>query len=115
MAKITDLDSFYEGIGVNIKAYRSKLGYSQEDLGKFVDLTRTSMVNIEKGRQRITVHTLSEVANFLKVSVEDLLPSKEEKHQIDFKKIVDQNVQQYSDISIDKQKMTHFFQISSSK
>lgn len=119
MAKIPDLGKFYTDIGENIKNYRSRLGYSQDDLAKFLELTRTSVVNIEKGRQRSPVHTLAEIANFLKVSVEDLLPAKDEKEQIDFLKTVDENItlieSKFKDVSIDKDKISHFFQISASK
>ena len=115
MANITDINQFYADVGEKIKYFRTKLGYSQDDIGKFLDLTRSSIVNVEKGRQRPLVHTLYEIASYLKVSVEDLLPSKDEKEQIDFTKVVDDNVSKYQDISIDKEKMVHFFQISASK
>lgn len=118
MGKILNLDKYYNDVGENIRSYRTKLGYSQDDLAKFLGLTRTSIVNMEKGRQRPPIHTLSELASYLKVSVEDLLPSKDEKEQIDFQKLVTENMNslaRYKDISIDKEKMTHFFQISASK
>ena len=40
-----------------------------------MDLTRTSITNIEKGRQPIQLHSLYLVAQSLGVEVKDLLPS----------------------------------------
>lgn len=119
MGKVLDLDKFYIGIGENIKNYRFKLGYSQDDLAKFLDLTRTSIVNIEKGRQRPPIHTLVELSSFLKVSVDDLLPSKDERDQINFLKGIKENITElrknFKEVPIEDDKMTHFFQISASK
>lgn len=119
MGNIIDLDKFYTDVGENIKNYRSKLGYSQDDLAKYLDLTRTSIVNIEKGRQRPPLHAICEIASFLKISIEDLIPAKDEKEQIDFLKSVKENIDliksKYKEVSIDKEKISHFFQISASK
>lgn len=47
---------------------------TQEDLALKVSLTRTSIINIEKGRQQLLVHTLVDIARALSVSVPELLP-----------------------------------------
>ena len=39
-----------------------------------VSLTRTTVTNIEKGRQQLLVHTLVDIAKALNVSIELLLP-----------------------------------------
>src|SRR5260370_37293220 len=51
----TDL---YVAIGGRIRAARERVGLTQEALGELVGLGRTSITNIERGRQRMTVHTL---------------------------------------------------------
>jgi len=111
MGKLQDVNKFYAGIGDKIKKFRTKRDYSQDDLAKFLDLTRTSVVNIEKGRQRAPIHTLFEIASFLNVPVEDLFPTVKEKQQIDFTLLE----KRFKGISMDKEKMQHFFQLSASK
>lgn len=43
-----------------------------------MSLTRTSIVNIEKGRQHLAVHQLVRLSDFLGCSPGDLIPSLEE-------------------------------------
>ena len=45
----------------------------QEDLAARVSLTRTSIVNIEKGRQKLLIHTLILIGRALKVGPTQLL------------------------------------------
>lgn len=40
---------------------RETLGMGQEDLAKKVGLQRTSIANLEAGRQRIPMHTLEKI------------------------------------------------------
>lgn len=47
---------------------------TQEGLASLVSLTRTSVTNIEKGRQKILLHTIVDIAKALRVSPADLLP-----------------------------------------
>jgi len=47
---------------------------SQLELGKAVGLSRTSIANLEKGRHRIQIHVLYEIALVLGVEPSDLLP-----------------------------------------
>lgn len=48
---------------------------NQEGLSLKVGLSRTSVTNIELGRQSVLVHQLVAFAQALGVSVEDLIPS----------------------------------------
>lgn len=48
---------------------------TQEKLGALVGLSRTSITNIEKGRQHVSLHHLFALAKALKVSPEALLPA----------------------------------------
>jgi putative transcriptional regulator len=41
---------FKKEVGQNIKALRMKAGYSQEQLAQLLDLSRVSVMNIERGR-----------------------------------------------------------------
>jgi len=63
----------YIELGKRIKSARGKR-FSQADLAKASLLSRTSITNIEKGRQHLPLHTLYAIANALEIHVGDLLP-----------------------------------------
>lgn len=67
--------NFYSIFGAMLADARRKRRVSQEALAEELDLTRTSITNIEKGRQPIQLHSLYLVAQSLSVEVKDLLPS----------------------------------------
>jgi len=67
-------DPIYRAVGKRIKLARKDKGFTQETLSKMVSLTRTSITNIEKGRQKLLVHSLYVFANVLGVHPRDLLP-----------------------------------------
>lgn len=67
--------SVYERIGQAVAHYRTRSGLSQAALAAAIGLTRTSISNIEKGRQKMLVHTLLEIANALSISSADLIPA----------------------------------------
>lgn len=66
--------AFYQQLGENIRKCRNHRGLSQERLANLVGLTRTSLTNIEKGRQHPPLHTLCEIIVQLKVDFVDLIP-----------------------------------------
>lgn len=68
----------YQNLGAQIRDYRQDTSLSQEKLGEKVGLSRSSIVNIEKGRQRPPLHTLWGIAEALDASLEDLIPTEEE-------------------------------------
>ena len=68
------VDRFYTGFGQRVAAARAKLDVSQGALGRRVGLSRTSIVNIEKGRQRVLLHTALDLADALEVPLEHLIP-----------------------------------------
>jgi transcriptional regulator with XRE-family HTH domain len=64
---------FYLEVGARIaKARRGNL--TQKELAARTLLTRTSIINIEKGRQQVLLHTMVDIAKALNVSVSDLIP-----------------------------------------
>lgn len=64
---------FYAAVGRLIaKARTGRL--TQEALAKRTALTRTSIINIEKGRQQVLLHTLVDIAQALSVPVVELIP-----------------------------------------
>jgi transcriptional regulator with XRE-family HTH domain len=67
-------DNLYQQIGKQIQELRRKKGLTQSKLADSLALNRTSITNIERGRQKILVHTLWDLADALGVSPNDLLP-----------------------------------------
>ena len=65
----------YKPLGQLVRAFRTRAGLSQQELADKIGLTRTSVTNIEKGRQRIPLHLLFALADALKVAPRQLLPS----------------------------------------
>jgi DNA-binding XRE family transcriptional regulator len=56
------IEVIYKQLGLRIRTVRETLGWTQLDLAKHIGLTRTSVVNIEQGRQRILLHDLETIA-----------------------------------------------------
>jgi len=70
----------YETVGRRVRETRKASKLTQEELASRVSMTRTSVTNIEKGRQKILLHTLFELAAAMKVSVVRLIPEHNENH-----------------------------------
>ena len=66
---------FYPRFGQNLRQARRAGGLSQIDLAMAIDLTRTSISNIEQGRQRVLLHTFAKMLHVLNLQPEDLLPA----------------------------------------
>lgn len=70
-----DVDRFYCEFGQRLHDARTAARVSQEALARVVGLNRTSISNIEKGRQRLLAHQLPVLALALQTTVEELLPA----------------------------------------
>jgi DNA-binding XRE family transcriptional regulator len=84
----------YLRIAENIKKYREKQKIKQGDFSKLLDISRASVVNIEKARQHPPLHLLIDISRVLKVSVHDLIPSADDLRLNDQKQISDK-IQSY--------------------
>jgi transcriptional regulator with XRE-family HTH domain len=72
-AKVEDSQkALYIELGKKIKNARGTR--SQAELAKASSLSRTSITNIEKGRQHLPLHTLYSIANALEIPITELLP-----------------------------------------
>lgn len=71
---MVDSENFYASLGQRIREERIRHGLTQKDLADKVDLTRTSVTNIELGRQKLLIHTLVEIAEALDLAPSTLLP-----------------------------------------
>ena len=70
---MNNVDEFYRKVGARVKIAR-KGKMTQHELGSAVGLSRTSVTNLEKGRQRIPLHIFVHIAKLLEVSVDSLIP-----------------------------------------
>ncbi|WP_216213063.1 helix-turn-helix domain-containing protein [Amycolatopsis aidingensis] len=61
------VNQLYEAIGDRIRAARTQHRLTQAHLGKRLGLTRSSIANIEAGRQRVMIHWLVQIAEELDV------------------------------------------------
>ena len=75
-----EAERFYRELGDRIRQHRerSERSMTQEELGRRVKLSRTSIVNIEKGRQHLAAHQVYQFAEALKVRPAALLPPMED-------------------------------------
>jgi DNA-binding XRE family transcriptional regulator len=81
-----DQNGFYQEVGRRIREARRRRrpALTQEALANLVSLTRTSITNVEKGRQKFLLHTLVDIASALQVQPSSLLPdSKTEVERLD--------------------------------
>jgi transcriptional regulator with XRE-family HTH domain len=67
-------NEFYMLLGANLRAKREALGLRQAEVAESVGISRTSLTNIECGRQRILVDQLAEICARLAVTPSELIP-----------------------------------------
>jgi len=70
-------EKFYQEVGFIISDLRKNAEMSQQTLAEKVGLSRTSIVNIEKGRQYSPLHVLWEITQSLQVELSMLIPDLE--------------------------------------
>ena len=70
---IEPLELVYRQIGLRVEQIRTSLGWTQTELANKIGLNRTSVTNIEIGRQRIQLHTVEHIAKAFGVSPKHLM------------------------------------------
>lgn len=68
-------DEFNRALGQRIKNAREAARIRQDQLARAVDLSRTSITNIERGRQGVQAYLLTRIAEVLSCAAADLLPT----------------------------------------
>lgn len=68
----------YFAVGANIRAARIASGMTQGELAQRAGILRTSIVNIEGGKQRLPLATLYDIADALGMQAVELLPRNED-------------------------------------
>lgn len=66
-------EAIYVLIGQRIHDCRKGKNMSQETLASKIGQSRVSIVQIERGKQRLTLHTFYEIANALDMTIQDIL------------------------------------------
>jgi transcriptional regulator with XRE-family HTH domain len=69
-----DQDTLYRYIGAAIRRRRETLGLTQAQLASEAGVLRTSIVNLEAGRQRVPLHTLYPICAALSVELAEVVP-----------------------------------------
>jgi len=67
-------EEFYKALGYKLFLERSRLGITQERLGEILGLSRVSIVNIEKGKQKPSIYQLCLIAEKFNLTL-DMLTS----------------------------------------
>ena len=68
------MDWIYKEFGLRLRSARKAAQLTQEALAERVNMSRTSITNIEKGRQHIPIHTLFKLATAVGLPPARLLP-----------------------------------------
>ncbi len=74
MKEMPQQAEFYRRLGKNLRDARERAGLSQDRVAQLVGLKRTSLTNIEAGRQHPPLHVLCDIVTHLNVGVSDVLP-----------------------------------------
>jgi transcriptional regulator with XRE-family HTH domain len=69
-----DRARFYAELGSKLRATREAKGLRQAELAEAVGISRTSLTNIECGRQRVLVDQLAVICGKLGTSPAELIP-----------------------------------------
>lgn len=69
------INDVYAMTGSRIREARKRRSWNQADLADEIGLTRSSIANVEAGRQKLLLHGLLRIAVALDVPAESLLPS----------------------------------------
>ena len=67
-------DKFYIDLGHNISSLRKRKRINQDEIGDLLKLSRPSIVNIEKGRQKLSIYMLVQLSKYFDVDLRELIP-----------------------------------------
>ena len=75
-------NAFYKEFGRLVREFRKAAGLSQTDLAAEIGLTRSSVSNIEKGRQKVVLHTFAALLDVLGKRPSELLPALKSEEEV---------------------------------
>jgi len=65
---------YYTLVGERISSLRSSRNVNQDELALFLNVSRPSIGNIEKGRQRPSIFLIQQIADYFSVDINNILP-----------------------------------------
>ncbi|WP_128802888.1 MULTISPECIES: helix-turn-helix transcriptional regulator [unclassified Streptomyces] len=68
------IERFYRAVGLRVREARTSARMTQAQLAEELGLTRSSVANVEAGRQRTPLHVFAMIAEALDVDPAKLLP-----------------------------------------
>jgi transcriptional regulator with XRE-family HTH domain len=74
---------FYRDVGSRVRTARTGANLTQDELAELVDVARSSIANLEAGRQRIPLHLFALIAEKLGVPATELFPRRSILEQVD--------------------------------
>lgn len=74
--------TYKHNIGENIKLWREFKGIKQEDLGKMIGKSKTTMSNIETGKEPANVYIMEEIADALGIEITQLFTNPQQQINI---------------------------------
>jgi DNA-binding XRE family transcriptional regulator len=99
----TDQDTLYRNLGYKIRVARERMGINQSLFATMLDLSRSSIVNIEVGRQRTSLHLLYEISKITDTSLSelltDLVPDKETDNIMEIKEKISYKVSDFESVN----------------
>ena len=84
------MDWIYQEFGRRLRSARKAAQLTQEALAERVSMSRTSITNIEKGRQHIPLHTFFKLATAVGIPPGRLLPEKQIEPQPRIRKLLEE-------------------------
>ena len=69
-----EIDARHVSLGVVVASRRNELRLKQQELADMIGVSRTTLANIETGRQSIPIERVRPMALALQMTVEDFLP-----------------------------------------
>ncbi len=63
----------YRAIGVRVKEKRLSMGWTQEGLAAAVGISVPHMSNVERGKTKVSLQTLVDIANALEATLDELV------------------------------------------
>ncbi len=74
-------DLFYQRLAEQIKIERMKKNISQQNLADYLNLSRTSIMNIETARHKPSLYQVLQIADYLNIDYSILIPHKFKKSE----------------------------------
>lgn len=69
------IEAVYKHIGSIMREVRLRRGWTGEQMAGKLGWSRPTIVNIENGRQRVTLHDVPRIARALGITIRSLLPA----------------------------------------